>query len=147
LLRCLYVQKRRPYFWKPRLWLGVEKNLGNFKEQIEAHIHHIRHLTVTAKREHLTIFGQLVLTAPSLELLFIGDQGSQASYSPVIILTKCVELGIPLRTLDLRTCTATNCTCAVQLLSEIVVDVLGPMKNESGDLAILWILGYRRLGR
>ena len=47
------------------------------------------------------------------------------------MLIECLELGIPLRTLDLRTCTATN--RAVRILSEIVVDVRGPLKKESGD--------------
>jgi len=48
------------------------------------------------------------------------------------MLIECVEFGIPLRTLDLRTCTAAN--RAVQLLSDIVVDVRGPVKKKSGDL-------------
>ena len=39
-------------------------------------------------------------------------------------LMKRVEQGVPLETLDLRTCLATS--RAVELLSEIVVDVLGP---------------------
>jgi hypothetical protein len=48
------------------------------------------------------------------------------------MLLECVKLGIPLKTLDLRTCTADD--RAVQLLSEIVVDVQGPVKEESGYL-------------
>jgi hypothetical protein len=40
---------------------------------------------------------------------------------------KRVEQGVPLETLDLRTCLATS--RAVELLSEIVVDVLGPDKT------------------
>jgi hypothetical protein len=40
------------------------------------------------------------------------------------VLVKRVEQGVPLETLDLRTCLATS--RAVQLLSEIVVDVMGP---------------------
>jgi hypothetical protein len=48
------------------------------------------------------------------------------------MLMECIELGILLRTLDLRTCTMSN--RAVQLLGEIVVDVLRPVKKESGDL-------------
>ncbi|KAH8994106.1 hypothetical protein EDB86DRAFT_1283301 [Lactarius hatsudake] len=39
-------------------------------------------------------------------------------------LMKRVEQGVPLETLDLRTCSATS--RAIELLSEIVVDVLGP---------------------
>ncbi|KAI9455928.1 hypothetical protein BJY52DRAFT_1417305 [Lactarius psammicola] len=42
-------------------------------------------------------------------------------------LMKRVEQGIPLETLDLYTCAATN--RAVKLLSEIVVDVVGPEKT------------------
>ena len=50
------------------------------------------------------------------------------------VLIECVELGIPLRTLDPRTCTATSSNCAVQLPSEIVVDVQGHVKKKSGYL-------------
>lgn len=73
---------------------------------------------------------------PSLEELILSDISLNARKVHYLceMLTGCVELGIPLRTLDLRTCTATNCTRAVQLLSEIVVDVLGPMMDESRDL-------------
>ncbi|KAH9172618.1 hypothetical protein EDB89DRAFT_1885848 [Lactarius sanguifluus] len=42
-------------------------------------------------------------------------------------LMKRVEQGVPLETLDLRTCLATS--RAIELLSEIVVDVLGPEKS------------------
>ncbi len=42
-------------------------------------------------------------------------------------LIKRVEQGIPLETLDLRTCFATS--RAIELLSEVVVDVLGPEKT------------------
>jgi hypothetical protein len=70
---------------------------------------------------------------PSLDELILVDisLNAQKVYYLCDMLIECVELGIPLRTLDLRTCTATN--RAVQLLSEIVVDVRGPVKNESGD--------------
>ncbi|KAH9172165.1 hypothetical protein EDB89DRAFT_1906442 [Lactarius sanguifluus] len=47
-------------------------------------------------------------------------------------LTKRVEQGVPLETLDLRKCLATG--HAIELLSEIVVDVLGPEKTyETGS--------------
>ena len=39
-------------------------------------------------------------------------------------LMNCVEQGVPLETLDLSECLASS--CAVELLSEIVVEVLGP---------------------
>ncbi|KAI9453568.1 hypothetical protein BJY52DRAFT_1214106 [Lactarius psammicola] len=42
-------------------------------------------------------------------------------------LMKRVEQGVPLETLDLRACLATS--GAVELLSEIVADVLGPKEN------------------
>ena len=48
------------------------------------------------------------------------------------MLIECLEVGIPLKTFDLRTCTASNRT--VRLLSDIVVDVRDPVKKESGDL-------------
>jgi hypothetical protein len=71
---------------------------------------------------------------PSLEELIFVDisLNAQKVYYLCDMLIECVELGIPLRTLDLRTCTASN--RAVRLLSEIVVDVRGPVKKESGDL-------------
>ena len=43
------------------------------------------------------------------------------------VLMKRVEQGVPLETLDLRSCLASN--RAVELLSEIVVDVLGPAET------------------
>ena len=44
-------------------------------------------------------------------------------------LMKRVEQGVPLETLDLRTCYLdSNCPTAVRMLSEIVVDVLDPEK-------------------
>jgi hypothetical protein len=48
------------------------------------------------------------------------------------MLIEFVELGLPLRTLDLRTCTTDD--RVVQLLSEIVVDIQGPVKERSGYL-------------
>jgi hypothetical protein len=71
---------------------------------------------------------------PSLEELILSDisLNAQKVYYLCDMLIGCVELGILLRTLDLRTCTATN--RAVQLLSEIVVDVQGPVRKVSGDL-------------
>jgi hypothetical protein len=56
-----------------------------FKEQIEAHIHHIRHLSITVKPKHLKMFGQLVSSAPSLEFLSIDNRESPHVASPVII--------------------------------------------------------------
>src|SRR6266849_84033 len=50
---------------------GIAKVMA-FKEQIEAHIHHTRHLSITARLLHLRRFGrQLVSSAPSLEMLSI----------------------------------------------------------------------------
>ena len=70
---------------------------------------------------------------PSLEELILVDisLNAQKVYYLCDMLIECVELGIPLGTLNLRTCIASN--RAVQLLSEIVVDVWGPVKKESGD--------------
>ena len=42
---------------------------------------------------------------------------------------KHVEQGVPLEILDVRTCAATG--CAIQLLSEIVVDVWAPEELET----------------
>jgi hypothetical protein len=83
--------------------------------------------------EHAAVIGDSLL--PSLEeLIFCNvSLNAQKVYYLCDMLIECIELGIPLKTLDLRTCTATN--RAVQLLSEIiVVDVQGPVKNGSGDL-------------
>lgn len=73
---------------------------------------------------------------PSLEELILSDisLNAQRVYYLRDMLMECVELGIPLGTLDLRTCTAAASDRAVQLLSEIVVDVQGPVMKESGDL-------------
>jgi hypothetical protein len=70
---------------------------------------------------------------PSLEELILVNisLNAQKVYYLCDMLIECVELGIPLRTLDLRTCMATS--RAVQLLSEIVVEVRGPVKKQSGD--------------
>jgi hypothetical protein len=72
---------------------------------------------------------------PSLEELILSNisLNAQKVYYLCDILIECVELGVPLRTLDLRTCTVAD--RGVQLLSEIVVDVQGPVKKESGDLS------------
>jgi len=68
---------------------------------------------------------------PSLEELILVDitLNAQKVYYLYEMLTDCIELGIRLRMLDLRSCTVDN--RAVQLLSEIVVDVQGPVKRES----------------
>jgi hypothetical protein len=55
------------------------------------------------------------------------------------MLIELEELKIPLRTLDLRTCIVAN--RAVQVFSEIVADVQGPVKRESGNV------GKKRRGR
>ncbi|KAF8492734.1 hypothetical protein F5888DRAFT_869588 [Russula emetica] len=82
--------------------------------------------------EDTTVFGDPLL--PSLEELILSSisLNTQKVYYLCDMLIECAELGTPLRTLDLRTCTAAN--RAVQLLSEIVVDVQGPVKKESRDL-------------
>ncbi|KAF8267395.1 hypothetical protein EI94DRAFT_1786473 [Lactarius quietus] len=51
-------------------------------------------------------------------------------------LMKRVEQGVPLETLDLRTCRATTYT--VQLLSEIVVDVWGPTEASETKEFVSW---------
>ncbi|KAH9043540.1 hypothetical protein EDB83DRAFT_2677433 [Lactarius deliciosus] len=53
-------------------------------------------------------------------------------------LMKRVEQGVPLETLDLRTCFATSRT--VELLEEIVVDVVGPEKTvqERAQMRVMW---------
>ena len=72
---------------------------------------------------------------PSLEELILVDISLNAPkvYYLCDMLIERVELGVPLRTLDLWTCNVAN--RGVQLLSEIVVDVQGPVKKESGDLS------------
>ena len=78
---------------------------------------------------------------PSLEEVGLIDVFLNAPkvYYLYNMLTKLVELQIPLRVLDLRTCIATS--NAVQLFSKIVMDVQGPVKRESADLD-----GKRRRG-
>lgn len=70
---------------------------------------------------------------PLLEELVLVDISLDAKKVCYLcdMLMECVELGIPLRTLDIRTCTVAN--RAVRLLNEIVVDVQAPAKEESGD--------------
>jgi hypothetical protein len=64
------------------LYLEVETIKWNkakikpFKELIEAHIHHICHLSMTVRPNQLKMFGQLVSSAPSLKLLSICNQES-----------------------------------------------------------------------
>ncbi|KAF8256844.1 hypothetical protein EI94DRAFT_1762422 [Lactarius quietus] len=53
------------------------------------------------------------------------------------VLMKRVEQGVPLETLDLSRCTATS--RAVELLSEIVVDVLGPDEERENAAESLFI--------
>ena len=69
---------------------------------------------------------------PSLEELVLINVSlnAQKVFCLRNMLIKLIELKSPLRTLDLRTCIASN--RAVRLLSEIVVDVKGPDK-ESRD--------------
>ena len=71
---------------------------------------------------------------PSLEELILVkiSLNAQKVYYLCDMLIERIELGVPLRTLDLRTCTTTS--RAIQLLSEIVVDVQGPVMKESGYL-------------
>ncbi|KAH9170565.1 hypothetical protein EDB89DRAFT_2230574 [Lactarius sanguifluus] len=56
-------------------------------------------------------------------------------------LMRRVELGVPLETLDLRKCLATS--RAVELLSEIVVDVLGPKETLKTKAQMLSMAGSR----
>ena len=77
---------------------------------------------------------------PSLtELALIdGELSARRTNRLCDALMKRVEQGVPLETLDLRTCHATN--FAVRLLSEIVVNVWGPAENVKtmGDLTVSW---------
>ena len=84
--------------------------------------------------EDAAVLGHSLL--PSLEELILVNISLSAPkvYYLRDMLIECVGLGIPLETLDLRTCTVTASNRAVRLLSEIVVDVRGPVKKESGDL-------------
>ena len=70
---------------------------------------------------------------PSLtELALIdGELSARRTNRLCDALMKRVEQGVPLETLDLRTCHATN--FAVSLLSEIVVDVWGPAEAVGTD--------------
>ncbi len=64
---------------------------------------------------------------PSLTKLDLTDDSALSARRTLRLcdaLMKRVEQGVPLEALDLRTCLATD--CAIQLLSEIVVDVWGP---------------------
>jgi hypothetical protein len=49
-----------------------------------------------------------------------------------LLLTDLLEHQIFLKTLDLRTCIATS--GAVRILTQVVLNVLGPVKRESADL-------------
>jgi hypothetical protein len=71
---------------------------------------------------------------PSLEELVLINVSlnPQKVYYLYNILVELVELKIPLRTLDLRTCIVDN--RGVQLLREIVVDVQDPVKMEPGNV-------------
>ena len=73
---------------------------------------------------------------PSLEELIVVNVFLDAKrvYYLYDMLIELVELEIPIRTLDLRLCIVTN--RAVKLLSEIVVDVQGPVKWSSDHSGI-----------
>ena len=77
---------------------------------------------------------------PSLEeLVLVGIRlDAQKVYYLYDMLIELVEFEIPIRTLDLRSCTATN--RAVKLLNEIVVDVQGPVKT-SFDFELIRMFG------
>ena len=66
---------------------------------------------------------------PSLITLALVDEELSARLTLRLrdVLMNRVEQGVPLETLDLRACLATD--HAVHMLSEIVVDVLGPVKS------------------
>ena len=94
------------------------------------------HTTVPAFRAMFK--GAAVLGGPLLpsleELILVNiSLDAQKVYYLCDMLIECVELGIPLKTLDLRTCNVAN--RGLQLLSEIVVDIQGPVKKESGDIS------------
>ena len=71
---------------------------------------------------------------PSLEELVLIDVFFDAPkvLFLYVLLTDLLEHDIFLKTLDLRTCIATN--GAVRILSQVVPNVLGPAKRESADL-------------
>jgi hypothetical protein len=91
--------------------LEVETNQWNrakfkaIQEQIEAHIHHTRNLSITVKPNHLKMFGQLVSSAPSLELLSIFNDDSPHVVSSVIIPDNLFDgIALKLIYLDLYKC-------------------------------------------
>jgi len=84
---------------------------------------------------------------PSLTNLVLVESALSARRTLCLCdaLMKRVEQGVPLEVLDLRTCLATS--RAVELLSEIVVDVLGPEGSlETGAQTFsMWDSGARGL--
>jgi hypothetical protein len=74
-----------PLYLKAQTMQWSRAKFEAFKEQIEAHIHQFRHLSIRVKPKHLTIFGQLVSAAPSLELLSIDNRNSPHTFPPGII--------------------------------------------------------------
>jgi hypothetical protein len=70
---------------------------------------------------------------PSLTTLHLIDDhlSVQGTFRLRDALMKRVEQGVPLETLDLQSCIASN--RAVKLLSETVVDVLGPVEMETSE--------------
>ncbi|KAF8481690.1 hypothetical protein DFH94DRAFT_825631 [Russula ochroleuca] len=99
----------------------------------------LSYTAVPAFREMLEVAPREdTLLLPSLEELVLIDVYLDAKkvYYLYHMLIELVELKISLRTLDLRTCIVSN--RAVQLLREIVVDVQGPAKKESGTSDLEW---------
>ncbi|KAN0127934.1 hypothetical protein V8E53_014282 [Lactarius tabidus] len=82
---------------------------------------------------------------PSLTTLVLDDTelSSRRTLRLYDALMKRVEQRVPLETLDLSTCVATS--RAVDLLSEIVVDVLGPADflEESEEMTPMWDVAAR----
>jgi hypothetical protein len=84
---------------------------------------------------------------PSLTKLILVDTdlSPRRTFRLCDALMKRVEQGAPLETLDLHTCVATS--RAVDLLSQIVVDVLGPEKtvDEREEMIYMWHSAARGL--
>ena len=75
--------------------------------------------------------GPLLPSLEELVLINVSLDVEKVHYLRYMII-KLVELRVPLRALDLRMCLVGN--RAIQLLGEIMVNMQGPEKRESGDI-------------
>ena len=87
--------------------------------------------------------GPLLPSLTKLEL-FDTTLGARRTLHICDTLMERVERGVPLETLDLRTCVATS--RAVELLSEIVVEVLGPEEALQDKVEMISMLDSAALG-